>query len=70
MNVKIADYSIPLGKGDVICPGKDLTLVAWGAMAYMLEKNIEEIQNSTSASIELIDLRTILPWDRRLVINV
>ncbi len=59
------DYVLPLGQGNVIREGKDLTVVTWGAMVH----RCREAAASHDASIEVIDLRTIAPWDRDLVIS-
>ncbi|HEY8164270.1 MAG TPA: transketolase C-terminal domain-containing protein [Gemmatimonadaceae bacterium] len=59
------DYVIPMGKGRVIARGDSLTVVTWGAMI----ERCEQAAKRTGASIEIIDLRTIAPWDRELVLD-
>ena len=61
------EYFVPLGKANVIQEGKDLTLIAWGAMVKTCEETIEKLNNRYS--VELIDLRTINPYDEETVIN-
>ncbi|MEX1220886.1 MAG: transketolase C-terminal domain-containing protein [Idiomarina sp.] len=56
------EYSIPLGKAEVMREGSDITLLAWGAQVEMIEK-AAEMAEKDGVSCELIDLRTILPWD-------
>lgn len=51
--------------------GKDLTLVAWGTQLHVLWEAAELAkQELPGFSYELIDLRTILPWDSQTVIKV
>ena len=57
------DYQLPLGKADVIREGTDITLVAWGAQMEAIEK-AADLAEKDGISCELIDLRTLLPWDR------
>lgn len=59
------DYVIPLGSAHVVREGTDLTLVTWGAMVH----RCAEAVSSVEASVELIDLRTIAPWDRETVLQ-
>ncbi|OZJ03408.1 hypothetical protein BZG36_03596 [Bifiguratus adelaidae] len=60
--VPIGDYELPLGKAEVLKPGKDVTVIGWGSQIYALENAIN-MAESKGISCELIDLRTILPWD-------
>lgn len=61
------DYTIPIGKAKVVKPGSDLTVVCWGAMVRDVQKAVELLE-SQGHSIEIIDLRTIQPWDKETVI--
>ncbi|KAL2920172.1 hypothetical protein HK105_200238 [Polyrhizophydium stewartii] len=62
--VPVDDYTLPLGKAEVIKEGKDLTVVGWGSQLYVLERAIAMAEKRMpGVSIELIDLRSILPWD-------
>jgi pyruvate/2-oxoglutarate/acetoin dehydrogenase E1 component len=47
-----------------------VTVVGWGTQLYVLEKAIAQVENAASVSCELIDLRSILPWDRETVLQV
>ncbi|RJE20995.1 Dehydrogenase [Aspergillus sclerotialis] len=62
-------YTIPLNKADIIKPGKDLTIVSYGQPLYLCSQAISAIEKEMNASIELIDLRTIYPWDRQTVLD-
>jgi 2-oxoisovalerate dehydrogenase E1 component len=59
-----APYRIPFGKGRVVQPGADLTIVTWGAT---VEKSKQAAAQIEGASVEIIDLRSIVPWDKALV---
>ncbi|GLX87260.1 2-oxoisovalerate dehydrogenase subunit beta [Thalassotalea loyana] len=56
------DYQLPLGKAEVTQQGSDISLLAWGAQMEIIEKAAEMAQ-ADGISCEVIDLRTILPWD-------
>jgi 2-oxoisovalerate dehydrogenase E1 component len=59
------DYVLPYGRGRVVREGSALTVVSWGAMV----ERCEEAAAETNADIEIIDLRTIVPWDEKLVLE-
>ena len=61
-------YTIPIGKAKVLKEGKDLTVVAWGAMIRETQKAIETLE-AQGHSIELIDLRTIMPFDKETILE-
>jgi len=54
--------AVPLGQARKRATGSDLTLIAWGNTVEKSLEAIAEIENETS--VELIDLRSIVPWDR------
>lgn len=62
------DYQLPLGKAEVVQQGSDITLLAWGAQVEIVEK-AAALAASDGISCEIIDLRTILPWDIETVAN-
>jgi len=62
-----AQRAATLGKACVVRPGTDLTLVTWSKLVHTaLEVAEQAAQHGISA--EVIDLRTIWPWDRDLVL--
>ncbi|MDX2370927.1 MAG: transketolase C-terminal domain-containing protein [Colwellia sp.] len=56
------DYQLPLGKAEILQTGCDITLLAWGAQTEVLQKAADLAANDGIAC-EVIDLRSILPWD-------
>lgn len=62
-DVPDVEYEIPLGKAEIIQEGSDVTIVGWGAQLRTLSKACDMAQSKYGISTELIDLRTILPWD-------
>ncbi len=61
--VPIEDYEIPLGKARIVQEGNDVTVVGWGAHIHVLQKAVDAAREKFGISCELIDLRTLLPWD-------
>jgi 2-oxoisovalerate dehydrogenase E1 component beta subunit len=60
------DYTVPIGKAKVAREGRDLTIVTYGAMVWTALEAAEKLAQE-GASIEVIDLRTLLPLDRETV---
>jgi 2-oxoisovalerate dehydrogenase E1 component len=58
------DYVLPFGRARVVREGADLTLVTWGAMLH----RCVEAAEGFGARVEVIDLRTVSPWDREAVL--
>jgi 2-oxoisovalerate dehydrogenase E1 component beta subunit len=56
------DYELPLRQAEVVKEGSDITLLAWGAQMEVIEQ-AAEMAEKAGISCELIDLRTIVPWD-------
>ena len=57
--------AVPLGEAHKLCDGSDVTLVAWG---NTVEKSLEALQKiDNEISVELIDLRSIVPWDKAAI---
>ncbi|MDB2343952.1 alpha-ketoacid dehydrogenase subunit beta [Porticoccaceae bacterium] len=56
------DYEIPLGVADVVTQGEHITLVGWGAQMRELHR-AAEMAKQDNISCEVIDLRSLLPWD-------
>ena len=61
-------YIVPIGKGVVKREGKDVTLVSWSYMMEEAKKAAEELALQ-SIDIELIDLRSLKPFDQELILR-
>ena len=59
------DYVLPFGRANVVRRGDDITVVTWGAMVHRCAEAVERFGDA----VELIDLRTIAPWDRACVLD-
>ncbi|MGE5098933.1 MAG: transketolase C-terminal domain-containing protein [Deltaproteobacteria bacterium] len=64
------DYIVPFGKASVLREGTDLTLVSWGALIHRCAEAVDGLGGSPGGAnrVELIDLRSIAPWDRACVL--
>jgi 2-oxoisovalerate dehydrogenase E1 component len=59
------DYCLPFGKAATVQEGSNLTVVTWGSMVY----HCLEAAEPFPGEVEIIDLRTIVPWDRDAVLD-
>ena len=59
----MGDYELPLGTAEVIKSGTDVTVVGYGSQLQVLRVACEMAEEQLGVSCELIDLRSILPWD-------
>jgi 2-oxoisovalerate dehydrogenase E1 component len=57
-------YSLPFGEAAVLTAGTGLTLVTWGAMVY----TSLEAAARFPGQVEVLDLRTLIPWDQERVL--
>ncbi len=62
-----AYYTIPIGKANIVAEGDELTIVTYGLCVQWAKEIVDSLADSHS--IELIDLRTLLPWDKEMVSN-
>jgi 2-oxoisovalerate dehydrogenase E1 component len=58
------DFVVPFGRARLVREGQQLTLVSWGAMV----ERCEAAATQSGVAVELLDLRTVAPWDREAVI--
>jgi 2-oxoisovalerate dehydrogenase E1 component len=58
-------FSLPFGQAAVVREGSDLTVVTWGAFLY----RCLEAAATLGPAVEVIDLRTLVPWDRQTVLD-
>jgi 2-oxoisovalerate dehydrogenase E1 component len=59
------DYVLPFGKAAMLREGTEVTLVTWGALVHRCREAVERLGDGV---VELIDLRTVAPWDREAVL--
>ncbi|MSR05621.1 MAG: alpha-ketoacid dehydrogenase subunit beta [Gemmatimonadetes bacterium] len=62
------DIITPIGKARIAREGKDLTIVTYSAMVWKSLEAAEQIEKEDGASVEVIDLRTLLPMDDAAII--
>jgi len=67
--VPVKDYILPLSQADVLMEGDDVTMIAWGTQVHILREVCQLAADKLNVSCELIDLCTILPWDKETVFN-
>lgn len=61
---------VKLYNGIVLFVGSDITMVGWGTQVHVLKEVADMVQEKLSYSCEVIDLRTISPWDSDTIIAV
>jgi len=57
-----SDWMLPFGKGTHVTRGDRITVVTWGATVHRAQLAAAQVEG-----VEIIDLRTIIPWDRDIV---
>lgn len=62
-------YEIPFGKADVKRTGKDVTILTFGAVLYRALKAADELKEKYGMEAEIIDARTLVPFDYETVIE-
>jgi 2-oxoisovalerate dehydrogenase E1 component len=60
-----ADWMLPFGKGTYVTRGDRATVVTWGATVHRAQLALKELGDDVG--VEIVDLRTIAPWDRDIV---
>jgi 2-oxoisovalerate dehydrogenase E1 component beta subunit len=58
-------YTVPIGKARIHQDGDDVSVITWGAMVHTAAEAAKQVD----ASVEIIDLRTVLPWDKQAVLD-
>ena len=66
--VPAEEYLVPIGKARVVQEGSDVTLVSWGAMVQTCRETLP-LASKENLSVELIDLRSLLPFDIETVLQ-
>lgn len=62
MPINLAEFSLPLGKIEILHKGKDLTMVSYGSTIRICQDAIEKLE-ARGITVELIDVQTLLPFD-------
>jgi pyruvate dehydrogenase E1 component beta subunit len=66
-DVPDASEALPIGTAQVVQEGRDLTLIAYGAMVRVAREAAEALASEDGASVEIIDLLTVSPLDRETI---
>ena len=67
-DVPLEDYTIPLGVAKTVRPGNQVTILAWGAMVHTCLEAAEQ-GAQLGYDLEVIDLRTLLPFDIEAILT-
>lgn len=59
------DFIVPFGKAKKLAEGDEITIVTWGAMCERSEEAVEKL----GISADVIDLRTLMPWDKESILE-
>lgn len=63
------DYTVPIGKARTHREGTDLTIVTYAAMVHKSAEAAEQLEKEDGLSVEIIDLRTLLPLDEDAIVE-
>src|SRR5215208_1671316 len=62
------DFTVPIGKANIRRKANDLTIITWGAMIYVADEAAEELAKD-GISAEIVDLRSIIPFDEQAILE-
>ncbi|KAJ1328131.1 2-oxoisovalerate dehydrogenase E1 component beta subunit [Microdochium nivale] len=65
--VPTGSYTLPLSKAEILKEGTDVTIISYGQPLYICNEAIKKAEEDFGLSVELIDLRTLYPWDKETV---
>jgi pyruvate/2-oxoglutarate/acetoin dehydrogenase E1 component len=63
------DYIVPIGKARIVQEGSDLTIYTYGWMVEVSQEAANRLQEEEGVSVEIVDLRTLLPLDREAILR-
>lgn len=63
------NYLVPFGKAKIVKEGADATIITYGMGVKDSMNAVKKFEKETNKTIEVIDLRTIIPWDKELVLE-
>jgi 2-oxoisovalerate dehydrogenase E1 component beta subunit len=61
-------YTVPIGKARLHREGDDVSVITWGAMVHTATQAAEQLEGE-DISMEIVDLRSVMPWDREAVLE-
>jgi 2-oxoisovalerate dehydrogenase E1 component beta subunit len=61
-------YATPFGEARTHRQGEDISVITWGAMVHTATEAAEQLERE-DVSVEVLDLRTLIPWDRGAVLE-
>ncbi len=64
---RLKEYKIPLGQGKIIQQGPEVTVVSFGRSLFLCQKALKAMKEEEKAKVELIDMRTLYPYDWALI---
>ncbi|EME49417.1 hypothetical protein DOTSEDRAFT_118019 [Dothistroma septosporum NZE10] len=62
-------YTLPLSKAEVLKKGNDVTVISYGTPLYKCQAALAAAEKDLKCEVELIDLRTIYPWDKDTIME-
>jgi len=62
-------YTVPIGKARTHRDGEDISVITWGAMVYTADEAAKQLEQDDDVSVEIVDLRTVMPWDKKAVLE-
>jgi 2-oxoisovalerate dehydrogenase E1 component beta subunit len=62
-------FTVPFGKASIAREGADATVITWGAMVHTATEAAERVADEEGLSVEVLDLRTIIPWDEEAILR-
>jgi pyruvate/2-oxoglutarate/acetoin dehydrogenase E1 component len=63
------DYTVELGRARLHQEGTDLSIITYGAMVYTAEEAARAVAEKDGTSVEIVDLRSLVPWDKEAVLH-